>query len=127
MCEQCYANTTDLGEVVPEVYLVQATRDGQTMKSGQYGLVRCDDPFCVFSVKPHPEYPSLNITEEVDDAFFDWLADAHKFETALRVSPEIGYWLLNQCKLAGWNEAEGLLAIWLFNRMGLMLVRGDRA
>ena len=55
MCEQCSAATLTLGEVLPGVALVRATRAGRYMQPGQYGLVEQNDPFFVFTAALEPE------------------------------------------------------------------------
>ena len=128
MCEQCSAATTDLGEPIPGIMLVQATKDGGCMKAGQYGLVEENDPFLIFDMKPTPDPCEGLIDEEVNgfeqaeiQVMMDWLDIARNFDNLFRVSLDTGWRFVDACRRAGYKATDGSVAIWFFHRAGEML------
>ena len=127
MCEQCAAATEDYGNPLPGLLLVRATRDGNTMKAGQWGLVECDSPFLIFNIEPQPD-PAHEMSdaeiEDTDDAhpLWAWLEQAGEFNHVLLVEPRIGHRMIEEAKVQGYTEKDGYFAHWLFHRMGALVV-----
>jgi len=71
MCEQCLAECVRW-EVhpFPGIALVRATKDGNTMKEGDYGLVRMNDPFLIVPCQLLRN-PLAGMTDEQIDALED--------------------------------------------------------
>lgn len=63
MCEQCFTESEFWGEIISGWHLVRATKDGVTMKSGDWGLAECNDPVFIFSTTPI-KYPSDSLTNK---------------------------------------------------------------
>lgn len=124
MCEQCLAETITYGDPMPGISLVRATRDGQQMKAAQWGLVVMNDPFLIFDIKPEPD-PAHGWTDEQVDAAEDdhplwaWLEVAGAFRDTFKVDPNLGHDLVEIGKTLGYDrENDGDFAMWLFHRMG---------
>lgn len=67
MCLCCCVKEKKFGEVLPGIYLMQATKDYyEKMLTGQYGLVICNDPFIIF--KPLVADPYTGMTDEEIEA-----------------------------------------------------------
>jgi hypothetical protein len=111
MCEQCVAEAVQHGEVLPGWVLIRASRDGNLMKAGQWGLVSGNDPDYVWSATPRPEPPCQ------DPQWSAWSEEARHFEEALRADPPTGYLLYAAARQAGFIP-EGRFAFWLFGRLG---------
>lgn len=126
MCEQCLAECEDHGSVVPGIFLVRATRDGHSMRAGQWGLVVQNDPFVVFDEDPWPD-PVHGLSDDEIDAIEDdgpmvrWLEAGRRFEASMVMPPEDGHVLLLACEGAGYSPQDGSVSFWLFHRMGEML------
>ena len=131
MCEACAAECKMIGDVVPGLALVLATKTTNHTKAGDYGLVRSNGPDVVFSVKPWPD-PADGLSDaEVNKlgrkawaSCGRWFADVEVFEKAcqgqldLSTAVDIGF----MCRDAGWDrERDGKLECWLFHRMGVTL------
>lgn len=127
MCEQCSAKVRMFSPcIVPNVRLVQATKDGQEMKSGDYGLVFCNDPSFIFSIQPEIE-PEDNDSDPQMTEYFNWQNKAEQFREQLYTSAadlERSYDLVASCVEVGYNRKEGLVSYWLFNRIATMLPNG---
>jgi hypothetical protein len=95
------------------------------MKAGDYGLVRCNNPDVIWSVKPI-EDPTYNTTgeelsswpkgkySEVTNAFTDALEE---FRRDFLMEPEAAHNLVEACRQAGFRREDGDLSYWLFNLM----------
>lgn len=66
MCEQCLADTVGWENVLPGWHLIQARKDGELMKIGEYGLVKMDNPVIIFSEKPIKDPYGCMSDEEID-------------------------------------------------------------
>ena len=127
MCEQCMAEVTEHGEPLPDVLLVRATKDGHQMTAGQWGLVCQNDPFFIFEQVPEPdpahglEDPELDTIKD-PEPMLAWLRKARAFTEKFEVTPDLGYWLIEQAKSAGFDpETDGQFGFWLWHRMGHLL------
>lgn len=89
MCEQCMAGTNSWGEVLPGFVLMRATRDGNTMARGEWGLVVCNDPSFIFSTpRPCPSgipWETFN-KDESFDAEEQWYKEVDVFKEDLIAS-----------------------------------------
>lgn len=145
MCEQCLAETESWGEPIPGWFLVRATRPGDEMKLGDWGLVWCNDPSYTWSINPRPDIDTdfenrlkasgmaeTDIDSEMekrlnDGAYRDkwtaWMADADIFAEALsKCEPVTSYRLVNGCIGAGYDiENGGYLVYWLFQHLGMWI------
>ena len=121
MCEQCMTECLDVGEVVPGIWIIQAVKDGNKMKAGDYGLVYCNDPFVIWSKRPYPDPDPLDELHD-SDGWAIWYKDASDFRDKLLLPPETGQLLVGSCVSAGWDKKEhGDMAYWLYDRMGKFL------
>ena len=121
MCEQCVADCDDLGYVARNIGLLKAKRDGDFMKAGQYGLVECNDPFCLFDETPYPD-PDPETTDTQNPAADAWILSAGRFRDKLIVHPRLGHFIVESCKSSGYNpETDGDVAMWLFDRAGKLI------
>lgn len=108
--------------------LVQATKDGGCMKTGQYGLVEENDPLLIFDVKPYPD-PCQDMSGDEVDAFcvdnrekmMMWLGAAAGFSDLFRVGPKTGWRFVEACRKAGYEDRDGSAAMWFFHKAGAML------
>ena len=125
MCEQCTTECLEIGEVIPGIWIIQATKDGNLMKAGYYGLVYCNDPFVVWSEKPYPDPNAIDELCNLENwVAYDIVASA--FRDKLLLPPETGQLLVESCISAGWDKKEhGCLAFWLYDHMGKFLEEYD--
>lgn len=125
MCEQCCAKTIYLGEIAKGFHFVKATRDGNEMKKGEYGIIRCNDPDIIFpeSLKPFPD-PYLN-NEEDGDKFIDLVYNLREY---LIGSFDFGYDFYMACsKEPDWNhEKPGNIDWWIINKMGILVSKFEK-
>lgn len=129
MCEACIADCKTLGEVVPGLTLVRATRSFQHFKAGDYGLVQSNGPDVTWTVKPTPDLCEGLTDDEINDLdpktlLLPWLNDVAQFTKACQeqLSLTTAYDIGVLCAKAGFNrEEDGNLEHWLFHRMGCLL------
>lgn len=120
MCEQCCAKAIRLGSL-GKLGFYEATKDGHTMKKGDFGLVETNDPTFYFSKVPRPEPP-----EESDD-FDPWFDDAMIFAIELLNMANVFdvyqfYNLVDEGIKQGYQKEEhGKFELWLFNYLGKQL------
>lgn len=128
MCEQCMAET-ESWDILPGIALVRATADGSYMKKGQWGLVICNDPFCIWDKIPIPDY-SRGLTEEDDEKYWDsqpesvWtnlLETVRDIEKALHICPRTGYELIKACIEKGYNIKD-IFGWWFCDYMGRFIL-----
>lgn len=133
MCEQCAAKTLSWA-CLPGWALVFARIDGNMLKAGQWGLLRCNDPDVIFNTRPmmDPEdseaLPGVKARE-----ISEWDEQARNFDHELKLSPEAGVALIEAAKQAGYGlmsvsiDSDGSRAIeknfseWLFHRLGAVI------
>lgn len=140
MCEQCAAECVRIGDISSGWTLVQARRDGRWMASGDWGIVRTDDPpFAwrgAFLVDPTPKgldragLAAWMATEAHAEAWgaFDEAAEA--FARGLRggflgrepAALATVFDLASSCRAAGWDPDAGGLEHWLFDRCAALVV-----
>jgi hypothetical protein len=126
MCEQCSAATVTFGEVLPGVAVIRATRDGLSMKAGQWGLVTMNDPFIIFDSSPVVD-PAHGWTDDQVNASEDghpmwaWHDLSGEFREKLYVPPRLGARLIEKATALGYTDDDGDLAHWLFHRMGVVV------
>ena len=134
MCECCSAETIDVGEVVPGIMLVQATKQGQVMRPGDYGLVMSNDPFLVFSgstFRPDPLFEMTeveNLSSSMLQYADQWCDDAIWFKELLDTKVEImtSWFIVTQAKACGWKQdLHGYVGLWLFHRIGELIQKGE--
>ena len=118
MCEQCVAEARDWGEVLPGWTLIRASRDGNTMKADQWGLVSGNDPDFWWTVTPRPRPPEGSADGRA------WSLDADEFEKTLVTDPATGYLLYSAAREAGYAGEGGVrFGFWLFARLGEHLAK----
>lgn len=112
MCEQCSAKTHSWGWVLPGYALVRATCDGTFMRTGQWGLVECNDPTFIWSVTPVPDLFYQFTDQEVDnladreyDRHIDWLTQLDKFDWELGSTSSSAY-KYHPSLLSSWQLVE---------------------
>lgn len=113
MCEQCLADMQLIAsDVLPGFALYRATKDGGRLKSGDFGLVECNDPSFIFSVVPERE------PDEESKAWIEWAEKANAFDDQLLdCTPNFKsvYRLVRGCYESGYKDEDGHLGMWLFN------------
>ena len=138
MCEQCSAATKTYGEVLPHWWLVQATKQGNMMREGDFGLVWADDPdFCWPKDMPPRKDPSFGMTDEEFDNMTD--EDGREWDEFqdyvdnlwphFRCDPGTGHCLMEAITDAGYDRAKhgyNYLA-WLVHRMAVVMERNPDA
>ena len=109
-------------DVLPGWFLIRAEKDGGIMKSGQYGLGRCNDPDIVWTGPPQIDPP-----EDEDNQWSRWATDARACLTpAMRVHPMVGWRLVEAAKAAGYSlEEHGDLDLWLWDHLGKHMKRNE--
>lgn len=131
MCELCCAATEDWEDrPLPGFYLCRATKDGQWMKSGEWGLGIINDPIFSWVSVPMKD-PSFGMTDEEQDAewtpemnaAFDEFHDRlEEFRRDMVMSPEIGYKLVQAAMTVGYNpETSARFELWLFHYLAVWL------
>jgi len=136
MCEQCQAETIDIGEIGPGWLLCVATKDGDMMKKGDYGFIRCNNPDFIIpaSLKPFPnpfqDYTDEqldNLTDEENDKFCDFYELEEKLRPHLKCDFETAYELVVAGKEIGWDEKkDGCFAIWFIHQVGKAVADFDK-
>ncbi|MBK3780432.1 hypothetical protein G3A43_09355 [Paraburkholderia aspalathi] len=126
MCEQCLTQATMVvKDVIPGFSLMRATQDGDSWKSGWYGLVEINDPTVVFE-GPLLRDLSEGMTDEQINALSDdeninleaFILAGEKFGEALQLDPCSGYRLVVACMAAGFKPQEdGALEFWLLKHL----------
>ncbi len=124
MCEQCLAETkmyNDEKEVLPGFFLVRATKDGQFMKTGDWGLVMGNNPSFLFSSTPEKE--PFVVDENNNDItdlkiWEEWLGKVKLFDFNLNQTNnnlKDSYLLVKSCYEAGYKDNDGYVGYWLFS------------
>jgi len=67
MCEQCVAEVMNFGKISNNIILVRATKDGHTMKKGNWGLVNMNDPFLIFKHTPKSSLEDEDLTDSEEE------------------------------------------------------------
>jgi len=120
MCECCVAECKSISEILPNWWLVQASKDGYEMEKDDYGLVLCNGPSYIWAGKP-PKDPHPNMDDDSphsvsEDEFFEFL---DSIEDCFLSDPYIGYKLWSATLEAGYDpEKDGYhMLAWLMNRI----------
>lgn len=113
MCEQCSAETETICEdLLPGWALVVATKDGDMMKAGDYGLIEINDPTFIISkdFKPVPDFTYDMSDEEFDnlseDEYTRWVDISMVYRNIgldLMCDPETGHRLVSDGAKAGYE------------------------
>ena len=125
MCEQCVVDAlASKDQVIPGYYLIQARRDGNLMKKGQWGLVHCNDPDVVWSARPDID-PSIGQEENADPipgeiTWIDSMASAEEEVENSCAYIMNGWRLIESCRKAGYDPDKNgcRFFAWLFHRLG---------
>ena len=130
MCEQCLTNIWNFGEVLPELWVVRARRDGEIMEAGDWGLVLCNDPSIVWEKTPlvDPTYgmskdeKNMYWNNNPEDDPYNFFPDRMFFDvdmddtiTIFQKATENGY---NQ-------EQHGKLSLWLWQKVAHHIKNND--
>jgi hypothetical protein len=124
------AETTTLNngeKVIGNFFLVRATQDGSMMKTGEFGLLRCNDPDFIFKQMPEVD-PDPEGEIEDNDHFFEWMEKAQNFREQLLeldAGLKASYDLVKGCYDAGYKDEDGCLEYWLFNYLA-QFVKGEK-
>jgi hypothetical protein len=116
MCEQCEANTeTLIRNVIPGWHLLRATRNGDYMEKGDWGLVNINDPAFYWKTIPVcSDSPSFNRVK-------------CEIEEALQSTPDIMFRFCEDLKKSGYTIEQGNIAAWLTHRMALAISKCEHA
>jgi len=141
MCEQCEAKTLNYSKAEDDTFLgkyhlVKATKDGYSMKAGDWGLVEVNDPDFIFSVTPWPS-PWVDCTENELDSLsgedskedIRWTHAADKFiqevydSGCFRTTAELVF----LCQKNGYVEhttkpLTETIQHWLFHHLGVYMM-----
>lgn len=123
VCNLCYPNAIELGEVVPGLFLMKMNEQYHLL--GGQGHI--DHIEATFAIRPRPEPPE---DEDDDDAAWNkWYGEALLTEEILpKVSWRDGYLFVLQCMEGGYKPNEdGNLLLWLYNKAGQLLVSGQES
>jgi hypothetical protein len=107
MCEQCLVNPLFYGEVLPGWFLIRARRESSSMKVGDWGLLRCNDPDFIWS-----SHPVLDLSSDDEEENLSIPED--DFTSAFRCDPNTGYALVKAAEQSGYHPEEGGLLYWLW-------------
>jgi len=138
MCDQCVAATVGW-DLFPGWILVRARLDCDSMKAGDWGLLRCNDPDFVWRTPvPGPTDPLFGISEEEERAIpgkdprlkesLKWCHLARKFE----IKPPKGhgvyvnayYELVQGGIQVGYDQNKhGDFSMWLFHQLGELVTK----
>ena len=100
MCEQCLVNPLFYGEVIPGWYLIKARRESSSMRVGDWGLLRINNPDFIWSTFDFEPSDENAIT------FYDCWSCA----------PETGHALFSSALKAGFTEDDSLF-YWLGSKI----------
>lgn len=133
MCEQCSAETVELGYLFPSKEnhtgwrVVRATRKGNMMDDGDLGLVQSDDPDyvipCTVKCIKDPSFDMSdeefdNMSDEVSvqhDLFLDW---AYHVSSCLKGHPLPGHSLVECAEENGWDYSKHkIFDFWLAHKI----------
>jgi hypothetical protein len=132
MCEQCSAETKSYGEVVPGWSLHQATKDGNFMKKGDFGLINYNDPSIIWpghlvpikdpSFEMTPEQLDL-MTEEQDIKFYEFHNLIYSLRPFFECDPVSGYSIIYSMLQSGFNpeKHKWMYLDWLVHKMALLI------
>jgi len=130
MCECCSADTIDIAEIAEDWILVQARKDGNFMKKGEYALANFNDPDFYFDVVP-VEDPSKGLTDdefdgmtaEEDKKLDEFYEIVEKIEKQLVTDPVTGHMFYEACLKSGYDpEFHGCrFSFWLTDVMALAI------
>jgi len=134
MCEQCCAKTEDYGEIFPGWYLVRATVNGMEMLTGQWGLVRTNDPEFIWTDDPTPigdlnercdklgdEDEGTPEYDEAFDAWFAWMNKAKDFGKFFQVDPDMGWRLVEEGRKVGYEPSAKPFYEWFYDYLGVWI------
>ena len=127
MCDLCVTASHTIGEVVPGLYLVRATQEGEHIRAGAFGLVRTNGMDVVWDLEPVPDpFPEMDGDEEGLDvqAHLKWCTLVSHFTAACRSQLDLttAYDIATLCVEAGYSrEDDGFLEYWLFHKMGVLM------
>jgi len=130
MCECCSADTIDIAEIAEGWILVQARKDGNYMKKGEYALQNFNDPDFYFDVVP-VEDPSRGfsddeldgMTAEEDKKLDEFWEIVEKIEKKLVTDPVTGHMFYEACLKSGYDsELHGRrFTSWLTDTMAIAI------
>jgi len=130
MCEQCSADCIDVAEVVEGWTLVQARKDGNFMKKGEYAIGNGDNPTFYFDVTPI-EDPSRglsddefdNMIEEENKKLDEFWDVADRIDKKLVTDPFTGHMFYEACLKSGYDPKlhRHMLSNWLTDVMAIAI------
>ena len=129
MCECCSADTIDIAEIAEGWILVQARKDGNYMKKGEYALANFNDPDFYFDVVP-VEDPTRGfsddeldgMTAEEDKKWDEFDEIAEKIGKQLVTDPATGHMFYEACLKSGYDrELHGFFSYWLTDVMAIAI------
>jgi hypothetical protein len=135
MCEQCITKCLYYDGLFLNTYkVIKAQEDGNMMKKGDYGLVRCNDPDFVFSVEPTCPLISMEISDDDINAILEddpvWEKDwewettkAEVFDTELLQTNDlmIYFILVKAAYDCGYKIEYGYVSRWILEKLAKFL------
>lgn len=129
MCEMCLADAEYVGEVVPGWYLSVARQDGGGMRTGDYGLTRCNGPEIIIPAALRPiADPLFGLSDEQVDILSDEEFEQKNYpftsrmveivKECLWLQPSAGHELFEACVQAGFDYSQGGMEAFLVHKMG---------
>ncbi len=117
VCEMCYPNAKEIGEVAPDLYLME--NDGTYAIMSAPGHKNYEIFF--FPDKPTPDPDPENLHEDgpILEASVAWVDKVLDWADTIKLRPEDGYFVCSAAEEAGWDH--GNVLMWLYNRAGQLL------
>lgn len=130
MCMQCMTKSVTLKRnIFPGWALVKARETYEDWPAGAYGLLRCNDPDFIFTVKP-TKTPSIYSKREkyIPKGYWRWYEEADKFNEELKGSIEASHELYVAAVKAGYKgqDKHGFFSYWLRNYIAKKMRRKSR-
>ena len=112
-----YYRQKNYGEIFPDWYLVQATKDGLALVKDQWALVRRNDPDFAFIDTPYPEPKQ----DDSDASYLAWAELANGCLQCFNDNPAFLYYRLVSVakQFAEYDPSEHpVFEMWLFDYVG---------
>lgn len=133
MCELCTAKTEYLGSPLPGWHLSRATKNGDWMRKGQYGLTISNDPAYVWNDAPEVtplaelagrKKPFEKRSKKEQAVIARYRTAVYRFRDAFSEGhPVYGWRLIEAMRKVGFTPDKGGFEFWLFEHLGRHLAR----
>ena len=121
VCELCFPNSKEICELLPNCFLFE--------NKGMWGLMtqfgHKGDELLFFPDKPRPD-PDPETLHENDAIAEDstlWMDTIDKWWEKIKMTPTDGYFLVNACKKAGWQDK--MISYWLYDFAGKKIIENE--